>query len=130
MKLLLAGAADSQMSPLLKQAMEELDLDTASTQDAAESLVYKKLAKRVSGGIVTEPVMALIIRAMLSADKLWNLTADKTDAVLILRSKDMFLMIRKYPLIKDTLKISPYKNEEKLAEELADFQYLKEDQNV
>ena len=87
--------------------------DNVMSLDAVEGLVYKKLAKKLPGGIVIEPVVDYLMRSALSSDLLWIVgCADADDPDLVLKTGEMYLHIRKYPHISDSWRITPYQSKE------------------
>lgn len=96
--------------------------DCTVSQEAIEGMVYKKLARKDTDKLVLEPVMDLFARSALTSNRLWFFTDMDEDATaLILRSADLFLLIRRYPHIPDSWRITPYQNAQTLRDELLGF---------
>ena len=92
--------------------------DSVVSQDVAEGLVYKKLAKKSSGKIILEPVIDLLVRYALSSDTLWIVKcADINEDILVLKCAKFYLHVRRYPYISDTWKITPYQSKDSLSGE-------------
>jgi len=100
--------------------------DCSAPQAAVEGLVYKKLAKKTYEKIVLEPVVDLLVKSALSSKTLW--IADFPDiegSVLVLRSDEMCFHIRRYPLISDAWKITPYQKKEHMSGEFEGLTLIK-----
>ena len=90
-----------------------------SPDDAAASLIYKMLAKKVSGAVVLEPVLSLLVKSVLTSDTLWLAeNGNKGETTFFLKSNKLFLLAKKYAYIPHTWTITPYKGIEPLTEDL------------
>ena len=90
-----------------------------SPDDAAASLTYKMLAKKVSGAVVLEPVLSLLVKSVLASDSLWLAAkGNKGETTFVLKSNKLFLLAKKYAYIPHTWTITPYKDIEPLAADL------------
>lgn len=93
----------------MKYILNEYLSDSIASQEAVEGLEYKKLIIKLSGRVSLEPVIDLLVRSALSSKKLWIINENTAHLMIILKSKDMFLYIKSYPLINGAWRIAPYK---------------------
>lgn len=90
--------------------------------DAAEGLVFKKLAVKSSGAVILEPVVDLLVRSALTSDTMWIVKRpDGGDADLILKSAGIYLLIMRYPRIPDAWRVTPYPGKAQLFEDFDGF---------
>ena len=103
--------SDTVPSPPAQYILSRYLTDSLAPQEAVEGLVYKKLAKKLSGRIVLEPVVDLLMRSALHSDTLWIAECGGIENfVLLLRSDDIYIHIRRYQHISDAWKITPYQS--------------------
>jgi len=86
--------------------------------EAADGLLFKQILSLNDGKLVMEPVVNLMVRAALTADKLWIVGTEGDKTQFILRSKFMFMYIVEYPLIEGAWKIIPYQKAAEMVDEL------------
>ena len=85
---------------------------------AVNGLIYKNLARKVSGSLVLAPVVTLLVETILSSDALWIISSDEArETVFVLKSNKLALHIQRYAHIPNTWKITPYQSIELLSEE-------------
>ena len=92
--------------------------DYAASEGVVEGLVNKNLAKIVYGNIVIEPVIDFLAKSVLLSNALWIIESRENDwPVFVLRSQNIYLHIRRYPLIANSWKITPHQNKDALLDE-------------
>lgn len=115
-----------QVSPQAKYLLCRYFPPGTESEMSIENLLSKNLARRVSGVIITEPVVDLLIKAILSANRLWVVeNAETGETVFVLRDERMYLTLRRYPHIAEAWKLTPFENEKTLSEELAQLDISK-----
>ncbi len=102
-------------SNLAQHLLSQYLSNSIGSQDAVEGLVYKKLVRKSSWEIVLEPVVDLLARLALSADTLWIAEClGIANSVLVLKAKDIYLYVQRYPHIANAWKITPYQSKDAL----------------
>lgn len=121
MLFLLSSVTDTSPTYPMKYALNEYFSDSMASQEAVDGLEYKKLINKKSGSVSLEPVIDLLVRSAMSAQKLWIVNESVTNLMVILKSEDMFLYIKSYPLINGAWRIAPYKNIQEMMQEFNDI---------
>jgi len=112
---LLNGIKDVAPSHTARHIISQYLTDSVVLQEVIDSLVYKKLVTQISGQIVLEPIVDLLVRSVLSSDMLWIIQcAEDKGSVLVLKAEEIYLYIRRYPHIDGAWKITPYQSKETL----------------
>ena len=62
-------------------------------------------------------LIGLLARSAMTAGKLWIVGRGAEDKMMILRSDEMYLHIKRYPLIADSWRIAPYRTASGLHDE-------------
>lgn len=114
---LLSSIKDVTPSRPAQHIITQYLTDSFELREAVEGMVSKKLAKKVSGSVVIEPIVDLLIKFALTSVSLWVIECSGT-TTFILHSDKIYLCIRRYPHIADSWKFTPYQNSDAL---LGDF---------
>lgn len=111
------------VSPTLpaRYILEEYLTNNIATEDEAEGLVFKKLARKEAGKLIIEPVLELFAKSILSANKLWVVKClHEAEPVLIIRAQGLFLFITNYTHETGAWKVTPFLNAAELIRENQD----------
>lgn len=101
----------------MRYMLSEYLSDNIASHDVIDELEYKKMITKNAGKVSLEPVIDLLVRSALLANKLWVINESSDNLQFIMKAKDMFIHIKSYPLIDGTWRITPYKDMVELTRE-------------
>ena len=115
---LLDSMQDILPSVPVQYMLDQYQHENTAPLNAEEGLVYKKLAKKASGKVVLEPVVDMLARSALSSEALWIIEfGDTVEPEIVLKSKNIYLHIKRYPHISKAWKITPHREKNTLLNE-------------
>ena len=119
--LLLSSFVDLQPTLPGRYFLEEYLADSIATEDEVEGLIFKKLVHKEAGTLIIEPVVELLAKSILFANRIWIVKCLETvEPVLIIRAHRLYLFITSYELTEGAIKITPFQNTAELREDKQD----------
>lgn len=117
MLFLLNSAAGTTPSGPMEHLLSKCFSSATVSEETVGGLADKGLITKTPDKVSLEPVIGLLARSAMTAGKLWIVNEGAEDKMMILRSDEMYLYIKRYPLIADSWRIAPYRTASGLHDE-------------